>query len=776
MPKRLRVYRTFLLGLLIGLLFAVMVSDHATGLGLPAWLGLIEQRVLVLTFSGILGGVIYTIMVDGHVELPRFVDERGDRFEAGLLGDMLLGIAGAFILEFLTSPIGASPEVRQQLWAETPYLIFAIKGIIGGYGSKSLMDLALDRFMDESKRLKREARDIEQENRDLEETAEQLETQKQYLLEGQALIQQLNRHIDPGITDAERAILLQSIRSASPEVKQQVFDLTRHFRSTTSRTVEFRASTQRTICIFVALVESDRQRHAYHAQLAYAYKDSEVPLSQPTLDRALEHLNQAIALRSSAEASATWKYELNRAILLIEKEQRRGAIALTQVSATDAESFWRDRIVADLLVVAHYHGIRAVVNHAQANHIPNPITAWMLRHQDWLSTQENTRDLFLELQPFLRDESENVESPESPESPEFIDADDTELLSEETVGAVEPSSSVVSIDPVVDSAASPDDGISDDLTEEQIDEEQAEAVPDEAAIDRTPTTPPASESYDLETLEAELDVEWREEPSASETPEPDWSAGTDGQSDEDRIAPPPDELLSSDAFDRWSAALYGAQSTGADDTASRAGLKFTGALASYQLARQDLPRVKPYLERFRWAGAKFGIPPALLAAIASRESCCGADLNHRGYSKDGHAFGILQIDGRSHTPSGSGGQSPDPASQGHLDEGADLLAMYLRDMDDHYPDWDDSARLQGAIAAYNIGVEQVHRTPPLELDRKTTGHDYSADVLARAKFYAETFPSLAIVPSVDALLQDVTSVNHNGHHSLPQAIASHTLG
>ena len=85
--RRWRVYSTFLTGFLIGLLYVIIISKWKV----PSQVfgGLIDQRTLILMFSGIMGGVIYTILVDGYVEMPRFVANKGDQFEAGLFGDIL---------------------------------------------------------------------------------------------------------------------------------------------------------------------------------------------------------------------------------------------------------------------------------------------------------------------------------------------------------------------------------------------------------------------------------------------------------------------------------------------------------------------------------------------------------------------------------------------------------------------------------------------------------------------------------------------------------------
>lgn len=422
MQHRIRVYRTFFLGLLIGLIYAAIVSGNiAEWVGLlyaneagdvPAdvpfllWLSNFERQ-LVLIVSGILGGIIYTIMVDGHVELPRFIDERGDRFEAGLLGDMLLGIAGAFILEFLTSPLGASSDAS----SETFYVTLAAKGIVGGYGSKTLMDIALSRFQDRVKSLSRRKEVAESEHQALTQQVEQLHDETQQLLEGQALIHQLDQHIDRGLTPPELDLLIQSIQKAPPAIREQIFQLAKQFRSTTSRTAEFRASTQRTIAIFEALVATDGQHHDYHAQLAFAYKDADPFPSDETLDKVVNHLNRAIAFRSPTDAPSTWKYELNRAIALIEKdwlEPDSAEEAAIPTSGPDRIAFsadHREAIVADLLIIDAVEGLPKILHRAHKHHLFNPILEWLRYYQPWLEEGDRTSGLLAAL---------NTKSPPDP--------------------------------------------------------------------------------------------------------------------------------------------------------------------------------------------------------------------------------------------------------------------------------------------------------------------------------------------------------------------------
>ena len=89
-------------------------------------------------------------------------------------------------------------------------------------------------------------------------------------------------------------------------------------------------------------------------------------------------------------------------------------------------------------------------------------------------------------------------------------------------------------------------------------------------------------------------------------------------------APPAD-------LDRWSVALANASTTGASSKSAAADhIRVGGIEASKQMAQTDLERVQAVSDKFRAAGKKFDIPPAILAAIASRESRCGKGLKADG--------------------------------------------------------------------------------------------------------------------------------------------------
>ncbi|CAL1528640.1 unnamed protein product [Lymnaea stagnalis] len=61
-----------------------------------------------------------------------------------------------------------------------------------------------------------------------------------------------------------------------------------------------------------------------------------------------------------------------------------------------------------------------------------------------------------------------------------------------------------------------------------------------------------------------------------------------------------------------------------------------------------------------------------------------------------------------------------------------LLVPYVNQVHAKFPSWSISQALQGAVAGYNGGVSRV--TSWGAVDAGTTGHDYSNDVIARAKW------------------------------------------
>lgn len=160
------------------------------------------------------------------------------------------------------------------------------------------------------------------------------------------------------------------------------------------------------------------------------------------------------------------------------------------------------------------------------------------------------------------------------------------------------------------------------------------------------------------------------------------------------------------------------------------GSKYSGCAYSHYLAQADRRLALYIADRFLSVAEEFDFPPALLAGLASRESRCGLLLDSRGWGDLGHAFGIMQIDRRSHTILGQS----DPRSVDHIRQAASILKNYLAQIKRLHSTWPAARQLQGAVAAYNVGVKNVRTLEGM--DRGTTHDDYSNDVWARAVYFA----------------------------------------
>lgn len=177
--------------------------------------------------------------------------------------------------------------------------------------------------------------------------------------------------------------------------------------------------------------------------------------------------------------------------------------------------------------------------------------------------------------------------------------------------------------------------------------------------------------------------------------------------------------------------------------------QITGVPASEAIVKEDMGRLNEHREVIEQVAKEKGIPPALLAAIISRESRAGAALS-RGWGDGGDAFGVMQIDKTKQDISegtqnqilcsGNDGCYWDPWSKEHLSQGADILLGNLAHIQSpgqgkgHHPDWPIERQWQGAVAAYNFGPGNVQNIDAI--DKGTSGNDYSNDVWARAKVIA----------------------------------------
>ncbi|ERN42622.1 soluble lytic murein transglycosylase [Rubidibacter lacunae KORDI 51-2] len=198
---------------------------------------------------------------------------------------------------------------------------------------------------------------------------------------------------------------------------------------------------------------------------------------------------------------------------------------------------------------------------------------------------------------------------------------------------------------------------------------------------------------------------------------------------------------------RWDVALKNAETSGASSRTARQDGLSAGIEASRQMAKTDLPRVRQYLQRFYAIATKYEIPPAILAAIASRESRCGnvPPLTKAGYGDGGNGFGIMQVDRNYHKQAGLGG---DPASEAHIDQAAKIYSDFRQNIISRFPKWSESNFLKGAAVAYNAGPDTVQTIR--NMDKGSTGNDYGSDVIARAQFYADRMQSLGDCLKLDS--------------------------
>lgn len=158
-----------------------------------------------------------------------------------------------------------------------------------------------------------------------------------------------------------------------------------------------------------------------------------------------------------------------------------------------------------------------------------------------------------------------------------------------------------------------------------------------------------------------------------------------------------------------------------------------GQDSSVKMAKNDENRVLAYKDNFQQAADRFGIPAAVLAAIASRETRGGSQLGDDGYSIYGgnEGFGLMQVDAGHHSPAGG------PGSLEHIEQAASILVGFRDQLRNRHPDWSEPQLLKAAIAGYNCGpgrINSVHNA-----DGYTTGGDYSNDTWVRAQYYARFF-------------------------------------
>lgn len=366
--RRWRVYSTFLTGFTIGLFYVVLISEQTKNW---PWIGGTNgHQAIVLIFSGILGGVIYTIMVDGHVEMPEFIENRADQFRAGLFGDILLGIAGAIVLDFIRQQLGVNfGDNTVKLAAE---------GIVGGYGGRAILQFALQRVFKDINLLEPERIASLQAN-----FQQQLER-----MDSLTLIDLVNQQIKVGLPSSELSELLTELEKGDSGVKKRFFNLVQDFRLAAKAAGE-QDRTERMIPIFEALIKAEPDKHAYYAELAFAYKDSR----SSDLFQAIQYLDKAISLRGSQQRAETWNYELSRSITRIQAAHQA-------TGSYDFEPAVHERIIADLVAVADIYNLENILRAADDGTIPLPVLNWMEQNEAMLATHPEAKVLIEQMESF----------------------------------------------------------------------------------------------------------------------------------------------------------------------------------------------------------------------------------------------------------------------------------------------------------------------------------------------------------------------------------------
>jgi hypothetical protein len=152
--------------------------------------------------------------------------------------------------------------------------------------------------------------------------------------------------------------------------------------------------------------------------------------------------------------------------------------------------------------------------------------------------------------------------------------------------------------------------------------------------------------------------------------------------------------------------------------------------------------------------------PEIIAAIMSRESRCGLALlprkpggNPAGTGDYGHGRGLMQIDDRAHPDFISTGTWTDP--QENILYAMVVLNQTYNYLEKHTGLTGDDLRA-AAIAGYNCGPGNVRKSLEAKesWDARTTGGDYSEDVLARSVEFRILFQEVPTVTTTPVVTGD----------------------
>lgn len=202
------------------------------------------------------------------------------------------------------------------------------------------------------------------------------------------------------------------------------------------------------------------------------------------------------------------------------------------------------------------------------------------------------------------------------------------------------------------------------------------------------------------------------------------------------------------------------QPTGVKSRKLKSGKMSSGGTSASEAAASNVQSLKRITDndlkkKFERLGEKYGVPPALIAGIASRESEMGRTTVQSGkYEGWGdprggeyHGFGIIQVDKYKAPIPGltkilqnaHGRQKLDQYAEEHIEWGVKSFLIKLAENKAKFPKLSEANQIATAVSKYNGGTKTL---PYPGNDKYTTGHDYANDTLVRARWFANNWDKL----------------------------------